>query len=169
MTWVLALERTAPGDRSASIEPAPPGWYLVDAIMSGTDEDGRIYYRIIADRVVQRAEGDNLELENMSVEFTADTEVRWAITAARGIAPASRDFLHLLEDVRLVRSPEANEDATVVEMQELQLYTDEFRATSDGVIAMRSGAMDFTATGLSIDLKNDDWELKSDGTFRYAR
>jgi LPS export ABC transporter protein LptC len=169
LTWMLAGERDAPDDVRTAIEPAPPGWYLVDAVLSGTDEDGRIYYRIIAERVEQRAEDDNLELENMTVEYAPESQVRWSISAARGVAPASRAYLQLLDDVRLVREPEANEDETVVEMRELQLFTDEFRASSDGLIAMHNGALDFTATGLSIDLQEDSWKLDSDVTIRYAR
>ena len=169
VTWVLARIAQEPDAAIVDQGPAAEGYYLIGAVMHGTDDNGRVYYRIRADRVEQRADGENFVLERMRVEYTPETDVHWNISAARGFADPERASLSLQEDVRLVYLPDSDLEQTVFETDGLQVYTDEFLATTDQRVTMRKGRSEFTATGLELNLKTDFWTLGSDVAIRSDR
>ena len=169
VTWVLARVAQEPAATSIERGPSSEGYYLLGAVMHGTDDDGRVYYRIRADRVEQQADGENFVLERMRVEYTPESDVRWNISAARGFADANRESLSLEDDVRLVYVPDADQEQTVFETEDLLVYTDEFLATTDQRVTMRKGQSEFTATGLELNLETDFWQLGSNVSIRSAR
>ena len=159
VTWVLARvtqETAAPITDSG---PAPQGYYLIDAVMNSTNEEGRLTYRILAQRVEQEGEGENFVLDRMSVEYTPDTDVQWDVSAERGLADADLDTLHLEKDVQLAYRPRGDQDETVFQMNGLELHADEFRATTNQQVTGRMGQNMLTASGLDLDLKSDLWKL----------
>jgi LPS export ABC transporter protein LptC len=168
-TWVLA--RVAEQPNAPTVDPGPSlqGYYLLGATLLGTDDQGQVDYRIIADRVEQQADGEALVLTKMSVEYTPDRDVRWNISAARGTAHESLDVLELQEEVRLVYAADAGQDETVFETSSLRLVADQFFASSDQPITMRKGRASITATGLELDLETDFWKLESDVAIRSTR
>ena len=168
VTWVLARVAEEPKAQAVDRGPASQGYYLIDAVMHGTDDDGRIYYHIIAERVEQQPDGEDFVLDKMRVQYTPETEVHWAISASRGMADAGLDSLQLQQDVRLVYTADANQDQTIFETDDLRVYAEEFLATTDQTVTMRKGRSEITATGLELNLKTDFWKLGSDVAIRTA-
>jgi LPS export ABC transporter protein LptC len=168
-TWVLARVAEQPDvpviDRGAS----PQGYYLLGATLLGTNDDGQIYYRIDAESVEQRSDHGDFVLAEMSVEYAAETDVRWEIAAARATAAESLDVLDLQENVRLVYVPDAGQDETVFELNELRLFANEFLAASDQSISMHRNGQELTAMGLNLNLKTDDWSIGPDVKTRFQR
>lgn len=169
VTGVLARFAQEPAATSVDRGPSSEGYYLLGAVMHGTDDDGRVYYRIRADRVEQQADDENFVLERMRVEYTPESGVHWNISASRGLADANRNSLSLQEDVRLVYVPDADQEQMVFETENLLVYTDEFLATTDQGVMMRKGQSEFTATGLELNLKTDFWKLGSNVSIRSNR
>jgi LPS export ABC transporter protein LptC len=168
-TWVLARITEQTNASTVDSGPSLQGYYLLGATLLGTDDQGQVDYRIVADRVEQQDDGEALVLTKMSVEYTPDTDVRWKISAARGTARESLDLLELQEEVRLVYLADAGQDETVFETSSLQLAADRFFASSDQPITMRKGRANITATGLELNLETDFWKLESDVAIRFAR
>jgi len=168
-TWMLSRRPEMPESTAIEVPAPSQGYYLVDAVVHGTDDDGRIFYRIDAKRIEQEQKGEDLLLYDMSVRYAPDTNVRWDISAARGRAPANREFLDLLDAVRLEKGAEGDREPMVFEASELRLYVDEYRASSAGQISLRQGQSETTATGLEIDLESDAGRLISDVSIRYRR
>lgn len=166
-TWVLTLVSTEQATPTGDQGPAPQGYYLLGAVMQRTDDQGRLAYRILADRVEQEAEGADLVLEKMRVEYTPDSNVRWNVSAARGFADADREALRLTDGVRLVYAPDADQEETVFETSELQL--DEYLASTNQPVTMRRGRLLVTASGLELNLNTDEWKLQRDVTVREAQ
>ncbi len=169
MSWVLSRVAQEPPVTQIDRGPAAEGYYLIDAVMHGTDDDGRTYYRIEAERVDQEAEGESYVLERMRVEYSPDTEVHWNISAALGTADLNRESLHLLEDVRLAYVPDADQEQTVIETRDLHIFTNEFIARTDQSVTMHRGRSEFTATGLELNLKTDFWKLGANVAIRSVR
>ena len=159
LTWVLAKVNEEAPPPVVDADRTPPGYYLVDAVMNSTDDEGRVAYRIVAQRVEQEGEGENFVFDRMGVEYMPDTDVLWDITAERGLADASLNVLHLDNGVQLLYAPRAGQDETVFRMSDLQLYADDFLATTDKMVTGRMGGHAFTASGLELDLKNNLWKL----------
>lgn len=159
LTWVLARVAQEPATPIADSGSASQGYYLIGAVMNSTDDEGRLAYQIIADRVEQDAESDNFLLERMGVEYTPDTDIRWDVSAERGLADADRNVLHLEKDVHLAYAPRGDQGETVFQMSELQLYADEFLAITDQRVTGNIGRHQLTASGLELNLKTDLWKL----------
>jgi LPS export ABC transporter protein LptC len=168
-TWVLARITEQTNASTVDSGPSLQGYYLLGATLLGTDDQGQVDYRIVADRVEQQDDGEALVLTKMSVEYTPETDVRWKISAARGTAHEDLNVLELQEEVRLVYLADAEQDETVFETSNLQLVAGRFFASSDQPVTMRKGRASVTATGLELDLDTDFWKLKSDVAIRFAR
>ena len=162
LTWVFARVAEEPAVAGTDSDRLPEGYYLLGALMSFTNDEGQTYYRIHAERVEQLAEDESFVLEDIRVEYAPETDVHWNITAARGLAPASRDLLHLQEDVRMAYSPDASQEETVFETDDLRLYATSYLATTDQQVTMRRNGSEVTATGLELNLETDYWMLNSD-------
>jgi len=162
LTWVFARVTDEQAVPSTDSDSSPQSYYLLGALMSFTNDEGQIYYRVRAERVEQQAEDESFVLNDISVEYAPETDVQWSITAARGLASASRDILHLQENVRLAYAPGGSQEETVFETNELRLYPDAFLATTDQTITMSRGGSEVTATGLELNLETDFWKLESD-------
>jgi LPS export ABC transporter protein LptC len=168
-TWVLARIAEEPALQRVDPGPSPQGYYLLGATLIGTDDNGRIYYRIKAASVEQQASGEEFVLSEMSVEYTPDTDIHWKISATRGTARQNLAMLELQEKVRLVFLPDAGQDEMDFEMNELRLYADEFLATTDQPISMHRDSAELTAMGLNLNLKTDDWSLGPDVKSQFQR
>jgi LPS export ABC transporter protein LptC len=162
VTWVFARFSQEPMTVNIDSEPSPESYYLLGALMSFTNDEGRVYYRVRAERVEQQAEDESFVLDDISVEYVPEIDVHWNITAARGLATANRDTLHLQDNVRLAYAPDVDQEEIIFETDDLRLYPDRFIATSDQRITMRQGDSAVTATGLELNLETDFWKLESD-------
>jgi LPS export ABC transporter protein LptC len=161
-TWILARVAEQPDEPGIDRGPSPQGYYLLGATLLGTNDEGRIYYRINAQRVEQQGDGEEFMLSGMRVEYTPDTDVRWDISANRGMAFENLEVLELQDQVRLVYMPDAGQNETVFEMNQLRLFADEFLATSDQPISMHKNGYELTAMGLNLNLKTNDWNIGPD-------
>jgi LPS export ABC transporter protein LptC len=169
MTWVLAHVAQEPAAPAADTGAAPQGYYLTDAVLQGTDDEGRLYYRVFARRVEQEADGEDFVLDQMRVEYTPEIDVRWDFFAMRGLVDADRDHMQLLEGVRVTYLPDGDQDELTFETSELNLYTQDFFAATDQPVTLHKGSSEFKATGLKLDLETDDWELSSNVSMRINR
>lgn len=167
-TWVLARVAEQTDTPSVDSGPSLQGYYLLGATLLGTDDQGQVDYRIIADRVEQQGDSEALVLTKMSVEYTPHTDVRWNISAARATALEDLDVLQLQEEVRLVYETDAEQNETVFETSSLRLAADRLFASSDQPVTMQKDRASITATGLELDLETDFWKLESDVAIRFA-
>lgn len=168
LTFLLARVSAERDAATADAGAAPQGYYLLGAVIHRTDDEGRLSYRILAERVEQEAEGADFVFEGMRVEYTPDANVRWDVSAARGFADADHDALRLTEGVRLVYAAEADQDETIFETNELHLDAADRYATTNQLVTMQRGSAVMTATGLALDLDTDEWKL-ANVTIRVSR
>ena len=79
MTWQRPDE-APPVERAGGAEPL--GYYARGARISGTDEQGRLMYRIFADRLDELPGEELLELTGVKVDYQPADETAWTLTAA---------------------------------------------------------------------------------------
>lgn len=159
VTWIFSRVSEESGPARTDAGPFGQGYYLLGATLNGTDDDGRIYYRIVADRVEQSAENEDIVLDGIRVEYVPDTDVRWDISAGRGLADASRNSLRLQSEVRLVYMADPGQDAMLFETNELNFFAEEFFASTDQSVTMYRGEAIVTAENLELNLNTDAWIL----------
>lgn len=165
VTFVLSREPELPAGTAAVGGAAPQAYYLNGAVLHGTDEHGRIIYRVIAERVEQQPGSDDLFLDGIRVEYTPESNIQWGLTAASGYM--MRDQSHFeLADARLTRTAEDDGSVTSFETPSLTLDAAAGRASSGVAVVFRSEGTTVRAVGMTLDLETETFVLDKDATTR---
>jgi len=96
-----ALIDRNPAPAASSEQAERPGYYLQDAIITQTQQDGSIGLRLIANRIEQQHLQDNITLDTVRVNYFQSPEREWLLTARKGLVPASFRVVQLFGDVEL--------------------------------------------------------------------
>ena len=162
-TWVYSWPPPAPERRSrGGADTAPLGYYLRGARMLGTDEQGRVAYRILADRLEELPDRELLQLSGVVVEYQPADEIPWRISAAQASAPKDGSQLDLEGNVELRSEPEDGSQPVFITTPALRFIPDTSSAESDQSVQIRVGDWRLDAVGLRTHLKGDTLELESE-------
>lgn len=161
-TWYWSRTTAPEGFEPVAARNAPLGYYLRDAVLLGTDEQGRMAYRVSAELAEERPGDGSLLLNGVRVEFQADEQVPWRVRADRAQAQPEQSWLELEGDVELERVGGEGRAPALVRTDRLRLEPDGHTAFADGEVRLRVGENTLTAVGLKAYLKEDRLELQSD-------
>ncbi|MBN1237531.1 MAG: LPS export ABC transporter periplasmic protein LptC [Gammaproteobacteria bacterium] len=160
-TWYWS-RTTAPAEfEPVPARSAPLGYYLRDAVLLGTDEQGRVVYRVSADLAEERPDDGALLLNGVLVEFQEDEQVPWRVRASRAEAQPEQSYLELEGEVRLESIGGEGRPPTLVETEQLRLEPDDHTAVAEGDVRLTVGENTLSAVGLKAFLKEDRLELES--------
>lgn len=168
VTWVASWQREEPATPApAAADPRPLGYYLHGARLLGTDEQGRVAYRVLAQRIDELPDEGRLRFEGVSVEYQPVDETAWAISAANASGPKDGSQLDLAGNVELRSSPTDGTEPEVITTERLRFSPDTSRVESDEPVEIRIGDWQLAGVGLSTHLKDDTLTLESQvhGTF----
>jgi lipopolysaccharide export system protein LptC len=162
-TWLYSWQPQTP-DRTdvGGTDGQPLGYYIRGARLLGTDEEGRVAYRILADRLEELPDREVLQLDGVEVEYRPGDEVPWRILAAKGQAPKDGSQLDLEGDVELRNEPADGSEPMFIATQTLRFFPDTSSVESDQPVQIRVGDWHLDATGLRTHLKGNTLELESD-------
>jgi len=162
-TWFYSWQPEPPDRRDTSGDDAGGlGYYIHGARLLGTDEQGRIAYRILAERLEEAPDREFLQLDGVDVEYRPTDQVPWRISASMGQAPKDGSQLDLAGDVELRSEPEDGSEPMFIATQALRFVPDTSSVESDQPVQIRVGDWRLDATGLRTHLKDDTLELESD-------
>ena len=168
-TWLYsrvppAAERRLPADGTE-----PLGYYLRAARMLGTDDQGRVAYRILADNLEELPEQQRLKLDGVRIEYMpADTD-RWLISATAGTAPKDGSELELNGNVSLRSEPRNGGKAVIIAAETLRFFPQTSSAESEAPVTISIGDWHIEAGRLRTLLKGDVMELESKVHGKFAR
>lgn len=169
VTWLaLTWQRqgtTPPVERTDAAQPL--GYYVHGARMTGTDEQGRVAYRVLSGRLDEVPEEDRLRLTDVSIEYHPPEDTAWSISAASASSPKGGSPLDLVGNVEIKSVPTDGSEPLTIDTEELRFWPDTSIAETDAYAHIRVGSLQFDALGLRADLKADLLELESQvhGTF----
>jgi LPS export ABC transporter protein LptC len=163
-SWQRQTAPTAPAVASVA---RPLGYYVRDARIVGTDAQGRVSYRIYAEKLDELPDEQRLRLEGVSLEYRPVDEAAWDISARSANAPKDHSELELEGDVELRSAPADGSAPVVISTQQLRFSPGTSRAETDEPVAVHVGDWRLAAVGLRTDLKDHTLELESQvhGTF----
>ena len=130
--------------------------------MVGTDEEGRVAYRIFAERLDELPDEGRLELTGVDVEYQPADETAWSISAAKARSTKDIEWLELMGGVEIRSAAEDDLEPVTVTTQKLTFWPDTSNAESDERVEIRVGDWSFSGGGLRADLKGDTLKLESD-------
>jgi len=167
-TWIATWQRQ---EASPPTEPAvdtrPLGFYARGAEFLGTDEQGRVTYRVRAERLDELPEQGLLQLQGVAVDYQPADETAWAISAATASRLKSSSQLDLAGSVEVRSSPTDGSEPLTIATEQLRFSPDTSSVESDEPVRVRVGDWQLDAIGLRTHLKGDTLELESQvhGTF----
>jgi LPS export ABC transporter protein LptC len=161
-TWVATWERQEATPPVERVKPTGPlGYYARGARLSGTDEQGRLTYRIFAERLDEVPGEERLQLTGVNVDYQPADETAWSLTAASAKYTWDGSQIDLDGNVEARSKPTAGSHPVTITTQQLRLSPDTSSAESDGKVQVHVGDLQLNAVGLRADLKGDTLELES--------
>ncbi|HEU4619329.1 MAG TPA: LPS export ABC transporter periplasmic protein LptC [Gammaproteobacteria bacterium] len=161
--WYFGRPAPPPSSRAGQARTYPLGYYLRDAVLLGTSDEGRVSYRLKAGLAEERPDASRLVLEDVHFEYEPSEQVPWTIAAARGEAPiGDRTYLDLEGDVRLERVAGAPGVPARVETDRLRLEPAKHLASTSGPVRVAADGGVLEAVGLKAFLAEDRLELESE-------
>lgn len=145
-------------DRGGATGPPPtrlaPGYYVREAVLEGTGDDGRVLYRVLAADARQLAAGGVIRLADVRVNYLPAAAVPWELTATQGQMPPDRTIIELSgEVVATARQPGAA--PLTIHTDYLELDPDAYVARTDRGVRVERARDTLRARGMRAYLKED--------------
>jgi LPS export ABC transporter protein LptC len=161
LSWLWNRQTVKDEPRVAAPISGPLGYYLNEARIMGTGEDGQPLYRIQASSAEEHPDEGRLVLNNVTVEFQPEHDVPWVLKAIRGEIHTNESYLDLTGNVELATSPEGGLAPTIIRTTQLRLELLNFVASTNASISIFIGTQRLNAVGMRADLKTDNLALES--------
>lgn len=165
--WLSRAGDRIPPD-SGTGQAEQPGYYLKDANILGTAEDGSLLYRIEADDIRQVPAEDRVHLQGVLVSYARPGESGWTVSAREGHIAGRGERIDLRGNVELISRPASGERPLIIRAETLAFEPRErLASTADRVNISQPGYV-LTAVGMEADLNEERLRLNSDvsGTFK---
>jgi len=143
------------------------GFYLRSASVLGTDDEGQLVYRIQAEYAEQLGENE-IEFRNVRIEYSAEVDVPWTVTADSGWIGEDERTLELRGNVTAISNEGFSGEITEIRTPFLEFEPDTFRAETDRRVQIRIGARSLTAIGMLALLRDNQLRLKSNVSGKFV-
>jgi LPS export ABC transporter protein LptC len=139
--------------------PEQPGYYLRDAVILRTSEDGSPSIELVAREIEQRLNrnegGEAINMDSVRVNYFGATDWQWELTADSGQVPPNSRIVHLDGGVEL-RSLAPGATDTFLRTDELTIDTEKSVAyTTRSPVNVRFGPHSMVVKNLRADLKSE--------------
>lgn len=159
-SWYLARSHSGSTNDEFPFDSTHRGYYLKNARILGTGEDGSLLYEIEAERAEQR-EDQRIEFSVVRIRYSPASEVPWIVNADAATLHSGDPMIILRGHVVIVNNGETTQGDTEVRTQYLELNPERFIAETDDRVQIRFGARSVTATGMLASLDDDRIKLKA--------
>jgi lipopolysaccharide export system protein LptC len=160
-TWYWSRPREPMTAAVGTADDRPPSYYLKDADVLQTNEEGRLLYRIHAELVEEHPDDEALVLDGVLFEYREAEEIPWHVRAGRAVIRLESQILELEQGVELIREPGQNGKGIVARTEHLVLEPQRHVARADGEVTFTVGASTLSAVGLVALFKEDRLKLES--------
>lgn len=144
------------------------GYYLREARLSASGNDGRIRYRIEAAEVQQSPVDGSISMRPVSIDYDPSADIPWHLRADRGTMRAGDKMVRLSGNV-VATTRGADSPVATISTDYLDLDPGtEIASTRSKVVIEYAGSI-VHATGLRAQLREDRLELLADVRGRYER
>jgi lipopolysaccharide export system protein LptC len=159
-SWYLARSNAPTDEDSSPYEPLHQGYYLKQARILGTGEDGSLLYEIEADHAEQQKD-DSIQFDEVRIRYSPESGVPWVVNADEATLQDGSPTIILRGHVQIVNDGGSAEHDTEIRTQYLELDVKEYIAETDERVQIRFGSRSVTATGMLASLNDDKIALKS--------
>lgn len=166
-SWYLAQSNRPADDEEISFEPLNRGYYLKQARILGTGDDGSLLYEIHAQHAEQQ-DDNRIEFTDVRIRYSPGSNVTWTIVADHATLREGSPRILLRGHVRAVSNTGAPDNDMEIRTQYLELDPERFVAETDERVQLRIGTRSLTATGMLASLQDNTIELKSNVSGKFV-
>jgi len=160
-----ALVERNPAPAASDGQAEQPGYYLKDAVITQTQKNGSVGLRLIADRIEQRHDDDNISLDTVRVNYFQSSpgesaQREWLLSARQGLVLANSRVVQFSGDV-VLRPADAQPtaflraDALAIDTQTNVAYS------TASPVHVRFGGHSMVVKSFRADLNNEKVRLES--------
>ena len=142
-------------------------YFLKSAEVRGTGSDGKVLYRLTADRAEQHPENEYINLENIALSYEPSAEVPWDMFADTGFIPPDGKLIELKGNVRIL-SKEPDEPQISIQSSEIDLLPDEKIAQTDKKVIIQREGKKINGIGMEAYLDQSKVKLLSNIDGKYV-
>ncbi len=166
-SWYLARSGLNDGDAAPAFDATQRGYYLKSARILGTGSDGQLLYEILAASAEQQ-DDDRVSFTKVRLNYSPQSDVPWTVNADSATIQQDQQRVLLHGHVRAVSSEGFSGNDTEIRTQYLEIDPENYLAETDERVQIRIGARSLTATGMLASLKENQVELKSNVSGKFA-
>jgi len=166
-SWYLARSGQSDDDAAPAFDTAQRGYYLKTARILGTGADGELLYEILAASAEQQ-DNDRVSFTDVRLNYSPQSEVPWTVNADSATIQEDQQRVLLHGHVRAVSSEGFSGNDTEIRTQYLEIDPENYLAETNERVQIRIGARSLTATGMLASLKENQVELKSNVSGKFA-
>ena len=155
---VLLLRNTDDDSERPATARLGIGYYMTDAQLIVTGEDGQTRYRVRSDNVIQNTDDDTIDLDKVYVEYDPLSSIPWDLRANSGHIPPDRNIIELKGDV-IAETRDDENTPIVIRTDFLELNTDTYVAETDREVTIDYATNRVSATGMRAYFKEDRLQL----------
>ena len=160
-----ALVERGPTPAASGSQAEQPGYYLKDAVITQTQQNGSIGLRLVADSIEQRHGDESISLDTVRVNYFQSSAGQpspreWLLNARRALVPADFRVVQLFGDVEL-RPADAQPNTFLrTEAMAIDTQTNVAYSTSSPV-QLHFGRNAMTVKNFRADLNSEKIRLES--------
>jgi len=166
-SWYLARPGRGDNDIAPTFDPAQRGYYLKAARILGTGPDGKLLYELQA-QTAEQQDDSRVSFTDVHLNYSPQSEVPWAVVADFATIHQDGQRVLLHGHVRAVSSEGFSGNATEIRTEYLEIDPENYVAETGERVQIRIGARSLTATGMLASFKENQVELKSNVSGKFA-
>lgn len=159
-SWYVARSNATGVNDELPYDSVNRGYYLKQARILGTGENGNLLYEIQAEHAEQQTD-DRIEFTDVRIRYSPESSVPWIVNSDTATLKDSDPIITLRGHVQVINSGADADSDTEIRTQFLELDPERFIAETDERVQIRFGERSLTATGMLASLHDDKIELKS--------
>jgi len=166
-SWYLARGDRDDDSSAHSFDSTQRGYYLKSARILGTGPEGQLLYELQAGFAEQQDE-DRVSFTDVRLNYSPQSEVPWTVNADSATIHRDEQRVQLHGHVRAISSEGFSGNETEIRTQYLEIDPENYVAETDERVQIRIGGRSLTATGMLASLKDNQVELKSNVSGKFA-
>lgn len=130
-------------------------------------ENGEVQMDLTAPRLSSEANSGVSTIENPAIEMRDQSGV-WNIQGETAVISANRERVNLTGEVLMTRQASASNGPLEIQTSNLEILVPQRQASSPDKVTVDDEVSHLQATGLWVDLRTEEYQLKHDVEGQYA-
>jgi LPS export ABC transporter protein LptC len=143
-----------------SAVPERPTYYLRNAVITETQEDGSLITQLAATRIDLQPTTEDLSMQSVNLHYHQSADQEWRMTAEEGFKPGNSPIIELRGNVQL--RPADGDANSILQADELAVDTEkEVAYSTDSPVNIRYANHTLRAESFQFDMQKQKLSMRS--------